>query len=136
MKNNNCIFCQIIRGEIPCHKVYEDENCLAFLDIHPIREGHILVVPKKHTPDFYDLIDDDFVKLMLAVKKIAEKVNEELRPLKTGIMTMGFDVPHAHIHIVPMQETTDITSKVLLEEKTASPIAKELQSMAEKLKLS
>ncbi len=130
---DTCIFCKIIAGEISCYKIYEDENCLAFLDIHPIREGHTLVVPKEHIPDFYNIGDENFSKLMLVVKKLSKHIDEELKPLKTGIMTMGFDVPHAHIHIVPMQETSDITSKVLLEKTTLIPSAEELESTTNKL---
>lgn len=130
----SCVFCKIIKKEIPSHMVYEDEFVFAFLDIHPIHPGHALVLPKKHEEDFYKLDNEYYNPLMSAVKKIANKIDNNLHPKKVGIMVMGWDVPHAHIHIVPMQDTHDITSKSLLEGMRANPSDEELNSIAAKLK--
>lgn len=107
---NDCIFCKIVRGEIPSHKVYEDDAVLAFLTIQPINAGHTLVIPKKHEPDFYNLDEATYTAVMLAAKKIATTVQSKLRPKKTGLFIAGWDVPHAHVHVVPMNDTHDITT--------------------------
>ncbi|MCF7833915.1 MAG: HIT domain-containing protein [Candidatus Pacebacteria bacterium] len=111
----DCIFCKIINGEIPAYKVYEDESTLAFLDINPINKGHVLVIPKKHEPEFQDLEDLQYTSLMSTVKKISLLIKEKIKPKRVGVMVAGWDVPHTHIHVVPMNDTTDITSKRILE---------------------
>jgi histidine triad (HIT) family protein len=131
---DNCIFCKIAQGEEKSFKVYEDTYAFAFLDKHPINPGHILVIPKRHARDFYDLDDENYTGLMLAVKKISKKVNEIIEPHKVGLIVAGWDVPHAHIHIVPMHDYNDITSKSMLEGKRANPTEEELSGVAKKLK--
>ena len=95
----DCIFCKIVAGEIPCHKVYEDESFLAFLDIHPLNPGHTLLIPKNH----YRWVDDvpDFGAYWEAAKKIGFSIKEHLQPKAIYYLTMGLQVAHAHIHIVP-----------------------------------
>lgn len=105
---DTCIFCKIIKGEIPAQRVYEDESVLAFLDIHPIRPGHTLVIPKTHVVDFYALDDAQYIALMKAVKQIAAKLNADIKPKKVGMAILGWEVEHAHIHVVPMEDTHDI----------------------------
>ena len=95
------IFTQIIRGDIPSHKVYEDDNVLAFLDIYPVQPGHTLVIPKKQVEFVWDLDDDDYVILMAASKKIALHLRTALNVPYVGVQVMGTDVPHAHIHLIP-----------------------------------
>lgn|SRR3989344_2654326 len=129
----DCIFCKIIKGEIPAQKVYEDESVLAFLDIHPIRTGHTLVIPKKHASDFYKLDEQNYAVLMKAVKQIAVRVDEILKPKKVGMLVAGWDVEHAHVHVVPMQEYHDITSKSILDGHRSNPTQEELASTAAKL---
>lgn len=94
------IFTQIINGEIPSYKIYEDDQTYAFLDIHPETKGHVLVVPKKEVDKIYDLDDETYVALMLTAKKLARHLED-----KTGHRTLwkiiGTDVPHAHIHLMP-----------------------------------
>lgn len=107
----DCIFCKIIKKEIPSYGVYEDEKIYAFLDIHPINKGHVLVIPKVHEPDFFRLEKDIYSDLMQAVKNISEKLKENFNPKKVGILALGFDVPHAHIHVVPLQNEGDIVFK-------------------------
>lgn len=96
------IFTKIINGEIPCHKVAEDDHHFAFLDINPIAEGHTLVVPKKETDYFFDLNDNEMHRAMSFAKTIAKSIDDALGPLRTGIIVQGLEVPHAHIHLVPL----------------------------------
>lgn len=108
VSDSNCIFCRIISHEIGGHFVYEDDAVVAFMDIHPAQPGHLLVIPRQHVPDFYNLDDDLYTKLMLAVKRLSEAVNKATKPAKVGLMVLGFDVPHAHVHVVPLQKASDI----------------------------
>jgi histidine triad (HIT) family protein len=102
------IFTKIILGEIPCYKIAEDENCFAFLDINPLRAGHTLVVPKKETDYIFDLDDDDLSAIILFSKKIAAAVKSAFPCNRIGIAVLGLEVPHAHIHLVPMDTMEDI----------------------------
>lgn len=96
------IFTKIIQGEIPCYKVAENDTHIAFLDINPIAEGHTLVVPKKEIDYLFDLPDDLLGETMIFAKKIAEAIDKSLKPIRTGIIVEGLEVPHAHIHLVPV----------------------------------
>lgn len=95
------IFTKIIKGEIPCFKIYEDERTLAFLDIHPSVEGHTLVIPKKQVEFVWDLEPDDYVALMDSVKKVADHLRRVTHKEFVGSKIIGIDVPHAHVHLVP-----------------------------------
>lgn len=97
------IFTQIINGEIPSYKIYEDDKTYAFLDIHPETKGHTLVVPKKEVDKIYDLEDEDYQALMNTVKKLSKHME---KVLGTRILwkVVGTDVPHAHVHLVPLDE--------------------------------
>lgn len=132
--NQDCIFCKLASGELPTNKVYEDDKVFAFLDKHPINPGHILIIPKTHEADFYRLDDVSYQALMAVVKKLSAVVNEKMHPKKVGLIIAGWDVPHTHVHIVPMQDYHDITSKSLLEGKRASPGDKELKTIADMLR--
>jgi histidine triad (HIT) family protein len=101
------IFTKIIHGEIPCHKIYEDEKTFAFLDIHPITVGHILVIPKTEVEFIWDLADDDYAALMATVKKIGQHLRTILAVPYVGIKVVGVDVPHAHVHVVPFTTSTE-----------------------------
>ena len=98
------IFTKIIRGEIPCYKVYEDEQVFAMLDIEPLADGHVLVFPKKQVDLLLDLPDEDYQYLMQIAKKLAHKIQAEFNPLRVGVAVEGFGVPHAHIHLVPLYD--------------------------------
>jgi len=100
------IFTKIINGEIPSYKVAEDEHHFSFLDINPIAEGHTLVVPKKETDYFFDLSEEEIHKAMDFAKKVAAGIDDALSPLRTGIIVQGLEVPHAHIHLVPVYTKT------------------------------
>ena len=102
----NCIFCKIIKQEIPCYKIYEDEDNLAFLDVNPHAKGHAMVIPKKHVSVLTDLDDNNVEKLFVAVKKVTQMLKEKLNPdgfnggWNNGEVC-GQTVPHLHIHIMP-----------------------------------
>ncbi len=102
------IFTKIINGEIPCHKVYEDERFLAFLDIRPIHPGHTLVIPKKEVEYFFDLDDELLKGIMLAARKVARAIKKEVACKRVGVMIAGIEVPHAHVHLVPIHEVSDL----------------------------
>lgn len=106
---DNCIFCKIVKGEIPSYKVYEDDNYLAFLDIRPIKEGHTLIVPKFHVENIFEMEDGDYQEMMMVTKRIAQNL-EVLKPKsgKIGMIIYGLDIPHAHIHLVPIDEPDDL----------------------------
>jgi histidine triad (HIT) family protein len=105
------IFTRIINGEIPCYKVAEDENYFAFLDINPLREGHTLVVPKKETDYFFDLDDNHLSGIIIFSKKVAEAIRSVVPCNRIGIAILGLEVPHVHIHLVPMDTMEDINFK-------------------------
>ena len=102
------IFSKIVNGEIPAFKVAEDENFLAFLDIFPVAKGHTLVIPKKEVDYLFDLDDELYLGLQLFAKKVAEGLKKAVPCVKVGVLVLGLEVPHAHIHLVPMQSETDL----------------------------
>jgi len=105
------IFTRIINGEIPCYKVAEDDNYFAFLDINPLREGHTLVVPKKETDYIFDLDDKQLSGMILFSKKVAAAIKSVVPCNRIGVAILGLEVPHAHIHLVPMDTMEDINFK-------------------------
>ncbi len=105
------VFTKIINGEIPCYKVAENENCFAFLDINPLRAGHTLVVPKSETDYIFDLDDIQLNELIIFSKKIAVAIKSVIPCNRIGIAVLGLEVPHAHIHLVPMDKMDDINFK-------------------------
>lgn len=98
------VFTKIIKGEIPCYKVYEDEKTLAFLDIHPETPGHTLVIPKLQCDKIYELPEEDYVALLDTVKKLSVHM-EKVLGVRTLWKVVGTDVPHAHVHLMPFDET-------------------------------
>jgi len=109
--DKNCIFCKIVSGEIQAHKVYEDNDTLAFLDIDPTREGHTLVIPKEHHEYIENMPDELYSQIMLVVKKLKTAYKKIFNVPQVGFFVSGWDVPHAHVHVVPMEVSTDISSK-------------------------
>lgn len=105
------IFTKIINGEIPCYKVAEDENYFAFLDINPLRAGHTLVVPKKEVDYIFDLNDNQLSGIILFSKKVAAAIKSAFPCNRIGVAILGLEVPHAHIHLVPMDSMEDINFK-------------------------
>ena len=102
------LFTKIVNGEIPAWKVAEDENYLAFLDIFPVAKGHTLVIPKKEVDYLFDLDDETYAGLQLFAKKVAVGIQKAVPCKKVGVMVLGLEVPHAHIHLVPMQSEADL----------------------------
>lgn len=102
------IFTKIIEGEIPSHKVAETDDHVAFLDINPIAEGHTLVVPKQEVDYFFDLPDALMQSTMDFSRAIAHAIDEALDPLRTGVIIQGLEVPHAHVHLIPLYETHQV----------------------------
>jgi histidine triad (HIT) family protein len=102
------IFTKIVNGEIPSYKVAEDEDFLAFLDIFPLAVGHVLVIPKKETDYLFDLDNESFSGLMLFSKRVAVALKKAIPCKKIGVAVLGLEVPHAHIHLVPLNRELDI----------------------------
>ncbi|PLW97688.1 MAG: HIT family protein [Marinilabiliales bacterium] len=102
------IFTKIVNGEIPCHKVAEDDNFLAFLDINPLVKGHTLVIPKKETDYIFDIDDRELGEMMVFAKKVAKAIDKTIPCSRVGIAVLGLEVPHAHIHLVPINGIYDI----------------------------
>lgn len=102
------IFSKIIEGEIPCYKIDENDQFLAFLDIMPLRKGHVLVIPKKETDFIFDIEDDELAQMILFSKKVAQKIKKAIPCKKVGVAVVGLEVAHAHIHLVPIDTANDL----------------------------
>ena len=96
------IFTRIINGEIPCYKVAEDEHCFAFLDISPLSKGHTLVVPRKEVDYLFDLDQETYQQLMVFSQRVAKAIGQAVPCLRVGVAVIGLEVPHAHIHLIPL----------------------------------
>lgn len=123
------IFSKIANGEIPCYKVAEDERFLAFLDIFPLVAGHVLVIPKAETDYLFDLDDSNFGGLMLFSKRVALALKKAIPCKKVGLAVLGLEVPHAHIHLVPLNSENDINfskPKLKLTEEEFTHIAEKI----------
>lgn len=125
------IFTKIINGEIPCHKIYEDDNTFAFLDIHPIVPGHALIIPKKQVEFLWDLDDATYQAVMATTKKLALHFREVLNVPYVGEKVIGVDVPHAHVQLVPFSDTKDY----IRSQGDPEPDHAALAALAEKLRL-
>lgn len=102
------IFSKIIKGEIPCFKIHENDDFIAFLDVNPIAKGHTLIVPKIEVDYIFDMNDEQFSDFHLYSKKIALALKKSIPCIKIGMAVIGLEVPHAHIHLVPMNEVADL----------------------------
>lgn len=102
------IFTKIVNGEIPCYKIAEDEHHLAFLDAMPIAKGHTLVIPKKEVDLIFDLDEEEYKNLWAFAQKVAKQVKAAIPCVRVGVAVVGLEVPHAHIHLVPMNEIKDL----------------------------
>lgn len=121
------VFTRIVQGELPCYKIYEDERTLAFLDIEPEAPGHTLVIPKVEVDKVYDLSDEDYDAVMHTVKKLSRHFEDVLGE-RMMIKIVGTDVPHAHVHILPVNENW-------AGERFIKPTPEEFEAMAKKLAL-
>ena len=120
------IFSKIIAGEIPSYKIAEDDNFYAFLDINPITWGHTLVVPKKEVDYIFDLNDEDLGGMMAFTKKVAAAIKEAIPCRKVGMAVLGLEVPHAHIHLVPLKGEGDMDFK----NKISNPSPEKMSEIA------
>ena len=102
------IFTKIIKGVIPCYKIAEDDKFIAFLDVNPLQEGHTLVVPKIQIDYIYDLPEDVLSELFIFSKIVAKKIENSIKCERIGIAVVGLEVPHAHVHLIPINEISDI----------------------------
>ena len=124
------LFTKIIKGEIPSHKVYEDDKTLAFLSIYPSVTGHTLVIPKVQVETLWDLSEEDYTAVMKTAQKVALQLREVLGVERVGEKVIGLDVPHAHVHLVPFNTPEEYYAK----ETTDEPDHAALASVAERLK--
>lgn len=125
------IFSRIVTGEIPCYKIAEDEKCFAFLDINPLAKGHTLVIPKQEVDYLFDLDDEDLAALSLFSKRIAIAIGKAIPCKRVGVAVLGLEVPHAHIHLVPLQSEADISfskQKLKLEKEEMETITKMIRT--------
>ncbi|MEY4289106.1 MAG: hypothetical protein RLZZ30_1194 [Bacteroidota bacterium] len=123
------IFTRIVNGEIPCYKIAEDERFLAFLDVNPLVKGHTLVIPKKEQDYLFDLENDDFLDLQLFAKNVAVNLKAHIPCKRIGVAVIGLEVPHAHIHLIPINSIDDMNFS--REKLKLAP--DELQELASKL---
>jgi histidine triad (HIT) family protein len=121
------IFTKIINGTIPCYKIFEDDLTIAFLDIHPIQPGHVLVVPKMQIDHFDDLPDDIYQAVWRTVKKVAKTQKLVLKTQRIGLQVVGLDVPHAHVHVIPFSTLEEYKNAPDID---AEPNHDELRAMA------
>ncbi|MEA4917730.1 HIT family protein [Proteiniphilum sp.] len=124
------IFSRIIAGEIPSYKIAEDEQFYAFLDIHPMSKGHTLVVPKQETDYIFDLDDTLLGDMVIFAKKVAKAIENAIPCKRVGMMVVGLEVPHAHIHLIPIQKESDMS----LANQKLHLSAEEFEVIAEKIR--
>lgn len=125
------IFAKIAAGEIPSYKVAENEKYYAFLDINPLKEGHTLIIPRREEDYFFDLDDIELAEIMVFAKRVAEAIKKAFPCKKVGMAVLGLEVPHAHIHLVPMQSEGDMNFanvKLKLTEEEFKAIAEKIQN--------
>ncbi len=123
------LFSKIVEGQIPCYKVHENEEFLAFLDIQPVTLGHVLVVPKIEVDYIFDIEDDLLARMIIFSKEVSKKIKIAYNSKKVGLTVIGLEVPHAHIHLMPINSLTDMDftkSKLILD-------ATELNAIADKI---
>ena len=124
------LFTRIVRGEIPCYKVAEDDHFLAFLDINPLREGHTLVIPKHEVDKFFDLPEDLLTSIMPFAKGVAAKIERVVPCDRIGISVIGLEVPHAHMHLIPIDRVSDMD----FGKPKLKPTAEQLSAIAERIR--
>ena len=125
------IFAKIVQGEIPCYKITEDDNFLAFLDIFPLAKGHVLVIPKRETDYIFEIQDQEYQDLWAFAKKVAKAIDKAIPCERVGVAVIGLEVPHAHIHLIPLQSVQDINfsrPKLQLEPKEFGAIAETIKA--------
>jgi histidine triad (HIT) family protein len=129
---NETIFTKIINGDIPSHKIYEDEKTFAFLDIHPVTEGHVLVIPKNPTEFIWDLPSEDYTALLQAAHKLGAHIREKLETPHVGMLVEGLGVPHAHVHLIPFTHGHEMRREA---DMSIEPDHQALAIIAERIRL-
>lgn len=130
------VFSKIISKEIPCHKIAETDTCIAFLDIFPIQKGHLLVIPKKEVNNLFDLDNENYTSLMFFTKKVAKALEKTILCAKVGVSVIGLEVPHAHIHLIPINSIDDMNfnkEKLKFSSDEFNQMAKKIASNYNKL---
>ncbi|MCH1437740.1 MAG: HIT family protein [Flavobacteriales bacterium] len=125
------LFTKIVQGDIPSHKIAETNQFLAFLDVFPLAKGHVLVIPKKETDSIFDIEDQEYKDLWAFAKKTAKAIEKSIPCKKVGVAVIGLEVPHAHIHLIPLQSVEDINfsrPKLKLESAELVEIAERIRS--------
>lgn len=125
------IFSKIIAGEIPCHKIAETDNCFAFLDISPIAKGHTLVVPKREEDKYFDLSETELAEINAFSKQLAAAIENAISCKRVGLAVIGLEVPHAHMHLIPLQSVEDINferEKLKLSQEELAEIAEKIRA--------
>ena len=124
------LFTKIVNGEIPCYKIADDENFLAFLDVNPNAKGHTLCIPKKEINKIFDIEDDLYLGLMAFSKKIAVALEKSVPCKRIGMAVIGLEVPHAHVHLIPLNEMDEMRfqNKVSLSKEEFEDLAKVIQN--------
>lgn len=124
------VFSKIIAGEIPCYKIAENDEFFAFLDINPVNWGHTLVVPKRETDYIFDIEDDELARMAIFAKRVARAIKAALPCRKVGVTVLGLEVPHAHIHLVPLKNEGDMN----FSNKISDPDPEKMKQIAEAIK--
>ncbi len=132
--NSDCLFCRLVQDDLPTYRVYEDDDFIVMLDIHPINSGHVLVVPKVHVDSFYDVEDALYTPMMLLVKRIALIIKAVFMPQQVVMETSGVGNRHVHMHVLPVYSLYDVVPQEVLERREEhSPRAEELMKVAQEL---
>ncbi len=129
------IFTKIINGEIPCYKIAENDRFFAFLDINPLVKGHTLVIPKQEVDYIFDIADQDLGEMMIFAKSVAKAIETAIPCKRVGVAVMGMEVPHAHIHLIPINKESDMiisNPKLKLTTEEFQEIAKNINEAWEK----
>ncbi len=136
---NNCIFCQIIKNELPSHKVWENESFLAFLTLGSLNRGHILLIPKKHIEYIFDLQEPLYTDIFQTAKQLSKPLKKAMAAKRIGVIIEGFTVPHVHIHLVPLHNEDEIDPRRVKKmtdielAETAEKISKKIKSRDESI---
>jgi histidine triad (HIT) family protein len=125
------VFSKIVSGELPCYKIYETENCLAFLDVFPLCKGHVLVVPKKEVDSIFDIDFKIYSELWVTTKKVAKAIERSITCERVGIAVIGLEVSHAHVHLLPLQSLEDIN----FSKPKISFSSQEMENISEKIRV-
>ena len=130
--SSNCLFCRIAAQQIPAHMVYQDDALMAFLDIHPARVGHVLIIPREHFPYFEEIAPEQMTRMTLLAQQIARALKQLFNVARVGLAITGVHVAHAHIHLIPMETPNDILFLPLVEQQNLT-VALPAQASAQEL---